>query len=76
MAQIAKHQRFLLVDYLDDLGEKHMVVFQPVAGKRNMTHAQAERLAAALTAPGRSFGSRRCGTPRCSEGLSGVSHCP
>lgn len=32
MAELAKRQRYVLIDYLDDLGEKHMVVFQAVAG--------------------------------------------
>lgn len=32
MAEVAKRQRYLVVDYLDDLGEKHLVVFQPVGG--------------------------------------------
>lgn len=32
MAELVKRQRYVVVDYLDDLGEKHMVIFQPVAG--------------------------------------------
>lgn len=42
MAEIAKHQRYLLVDYVDDLGEKHMVVFQPVAGNPLVAKAVKE----------------------------------
>lgn len=42
MAQIAKHQRYLLVDYVDDLGEKHLVVFQPVGGNPLVAKAVKE----------------------------------
>ncbi len=32
MAELVKRQRYVVIDYLDDLGEKHLVVFQAVGG--------------------------------------------
>lgn len=42
MGELQKRQRYILVDYLDDLGEKHLVVFQPVAGNPLVAKAVKE----------------------------------
>lgn len=42
MAELVKRQRYVVVDYLDDLGEKHLVVFQPVGGNPFVAKAVKE----------------------------------